>query len=351
MRQTKKKNSHIKKKVTILFLSGNLLFLNGCSLIKDGPYQLQLEKYTDETFLIKVSPIMEETPFYENQPIEEKEEALMDLIYKNNMLTNHQKQIAVSMIPYFTSNPYTDYQHLYEQLNILCIYNTTFKDGKTKGLNVQSNFINTILLEENAADTTFRHEFIHATSHNLKQSAMEEALTTIIQEEYGTYEGAYQDIATAVRMLIELIGPEPFLMADATKDSSIIEQELYCILPNKQKVKQLLDSITKIDDAIQEEQYINKNIRKTYYDLIEEFYQTKYQESIYQNQNMCYYMSFLNEDYKEDKNGNYYLEYPVPYYFQKNRLPIIYGLYENSYQITAYLMETEQSEYQKKLIP
>ena len=307
-----------------------------------------LKEYTYELFPVEVTPILNKNPFHKNQSQKEKEDSIKELIEKNQTMTQKQKQIACTMIPYFIDNPYTDYQFLYERFNTLSVYEANLKDPSINGIYIP--FLNTILIKENAKDTTFRHEFIHATSHYLEHSAIEEGFTTILQEEYGSYQDTYSEIATVVRMLIELIGIEPFLKADAQETISVISSELYNIIPDRKKAEKLLQSIKEIDKFTKEKQKNQMTVYQTYYDLLDEYYQAKYQESIYQNQKMNYYINYLNQNYQTDEYGHTYLEYLNPYYLKENRIPIIFGIYQETNQVTAYFAELEKNNNNYKTL-
>lgn len=338
---------HMYKGAAKLLLSSLLLFMNGCE-----KKEMSLEEKTSLITPVEIQynpkPIYLKNPFYEGQPIDEKRQIIMEMFQRNETLSNQEIIWLKDLLPYLERQ--NDLTFLFDTLNTFQVFKVPFSMNINQKEETLGACIYPLILLDNQRQTdenVFKHEFIHLTMKSImdkgsEQYGLEEALTTILEEEYGICDTSYRSIATMTRMILELVGSDPFYEMLETGSIEPLLQALQNIGMTDICARQVLEEI--------ELAYQNKeNFQpSSFLEKIELYYSIKYGESMYEDKTMNYYIHFLNKTplYIHRKEIYPYLCKP---YLNENRTSILYGYDSDFETFTALPVELDDKKsYTKK---
>jgi hypothetical protein len=197
----------------------------------------------------------------------EVENILRDSITSNMYLSNEEKEVILGYVYIFVNNKnYLDLEYFKKILNTLRInydknINYKSKMHKTNGSYNSSENVITFYGAENVSDIKsifFTHELFHTMQKNYNKnynSYLIESVNTIFNEEYSglTENSIYDEYYNYVKMLIEIIGIEPFKKYECYAYVGFITDELIKITGSEVEATLLLtnmDNYKKIYDRI-----------------------------------------------------------------------------------------------------
>lgn len=332
-----------------LLLTGNLI-LTGCSYEKESDWY---QEYTSDTIETKDIQIIHENPFHPNQSIEEQTTYLQQLIMNNPTMTELQKYWALAYQPLLLKLLTKDSELIYQALNQLQIDTVQFYNSNLNGIYYDHLLlISDDLLSSNDLEScTFQHEFAHAITSRIHDGSktlysFEEAIASILADEFsvGTYNTSYRDLAVMVRMLIEIVGVEPFydMMINGNIDS--LKEAIKNIDSNFH-----IDDILYPMDVIYEENTFsdepNPILINSYIPNIIQLYETKYQTSYIENQAMNYYIQFLSRQ-TIDLDSRYYAYLDNCYFNSEGYRMLVF--YDKNCNYFSSMELDNQNSFQKK---
>lgn len=337
-----------------------LLFTTGISLCTACSYQGETQwyqEYTDTPVEDLNVNIMDENPFYKGQPQEEQIAYLKQLITNNPTMSELQKYWTLDYQTLLLDLINYDPDFIFEVFNHLQVATVDFNNSNLQGL----YYHNVLLLDCDLNDNevaTFKHEIAHAFSKRILNGmqplySFEEGLASILSDEYGNvFNSSYRDTATVLKMLMEVVGTEPFYHMMTTGNIDSLKEALANIDPNVD-IDQLLSDIETI---YQDGGYMSYNtsqlINNHYIPTIQNLYEKKYQTSMYDNTAMNYYIGFLNRETIRFNQQDYYM-YLDYCYFNKDGYQCIV-LYDEEFNYYAnYILGDWENmiAYQKTLLP
>ena len=198
-----------------------------------------------------------------------------DFILNSENLTKEEKQLLINnqFFKDLSETPITSSRKssLEEKFN-----NITIKTG-TEGRpspNVLGWYIdlfpNTIHVVDENDNNTKIHEFIHLTQEFTEYSYIREACADLISLEYYGIEDSltYNDAATRIQFLMELIGPEIIWNLNFNGDETSFENKIYELLPEESAIKLLqLFKQNPANITVEKNQEQNKEIDKYLYQI------------------------------------------------------------------------------------
>ncbi len=198
-----------------------------------------------------------------------------DFILNSENLTKEEKQLLINnqFFKDLSETPITSSRKssLEEKFN-----NITIKTG-TEGRpspNVLGWYIdlfpNTIHVVDENDNNTKIHEFIHLTQEFTEYSYIREACADLISLEYYGIEDSltYNDAATRIQFLMELIGPEIIWNLNFNGDETSFENKIYELLPEESAIKLLqLFKQNPANITVEKHQEQNKEIDKYLYQI------------------------------------------------------------------------------------
>ena len=198
-----------------------------------------------------------------------------DFILNSENLTKEEKQLLINnqFFKDLSETPITSSRKssLEEKFN-----NITIKTG-TEGRpspNVLGWYIdlfpNTIHVVDENDNNTKIHEFIHLTQEFTEYSYIREACADLISLEYYGIEDSltYNDAATRIQFLMELIGPEIIWNLNFNGDETSFENKIYELLPEESAIKLLqLFKQNPANITVEKYQEQNKEIDKYLYQI------------------------------------------------------------------------------------
>ena len=198
-----------------------------------------------------------------------------DFILNSENLTQEEKQLLINnqFFKDLSETPITSSRKssLEEKFN-----NITIKTG-TEGRpspNVLGWYIdlfpNTIHVVDENDNNTKIHEFIHLTQEFTEYSYIREACADLISLEYYGIEDSltYNDAATRIQFLMELIGPEIIWNLNFNGDETSFENKIYELLPEESAIKLLqLFKQNPANITVEKNQEQNKEIDKYLYQI------------------------------------------------------------------------------------
>ncbi len=198
-----------------------------------------------------------------------------DFILNSENLTQEEKQLLINnqFFKDLSETPITSSRKssLEEKFN-----NITIKTG-TEGRpspNVLGWYIdlfpNTIHVVDENDNNTKIHEFIHLTQEFTEYSYIREACADLISLEYYGIESSltYNDAATRIQFLMELIGPEIIWNLNFNGDETSFENKIYELLPEESAIKLLqLFKQNPANITVEKNQEQNKEIDKYLYQI------------------------------------------------------------------------------------
>ena len=198
-----------------------------------------------------------------------------DFILNSENLTKEEKQLLINnqFFKDLSETPITSSRKssLEEKFN-----NITIKSG-TEGRpspNVLGWYIdlfpNTIHVVDENDNNTKIHEFIHLTQEFTEYSYIREACADLISLEYYGIEDSltYNDAATRIQFLMELIGPEIIWNLNFNGDETSFENKIYELLPEESAIKLLqLFKQNPANITVEKYQEQNKEIDKYLYQI------------------------------------------------------------------------------------
>ena len=198
-----------------------------------------------------------------------------DSILNSVNLTQEEKQLLINnqFFKDLSETPITSSRKssLEEKFN-----NITIKTG-TEGRpspNVLGWYIdlfpNTIHVVDENDNNTKIHEFIHLTQEFTEYSYIREACADLISLEYYGIEDSltYNDAATRIQFLMELIGPEIIWNLNFNGDETSFENKIYELLPEESAIKLLqLFKQNPANITVEKYQEQNKEIDKYLYQI------------------------------------------------------------------------------------
>ena len=131
-------------------------------------------------------------------------------------------------------------------------------------------FPNTIHVVDENDNNTKIHEFIHLTQEFTEYSYIREACADLISLEYYGIEDSltYNDAATRIQFLMELIGPEIIWNLNFNGDETSFENKIYELLPEESAIKLLqLFKQNPANITVEKYQEQNKEIDKYLYQI------------------------------------------------------------------------------------
>ena len=198
-----------------------------------------------------------------------------DFILNSENLTQEEKQLLINnqFFKDLSETPITSSRKssLEEKFN-----NITIKTG-TEGRPSPSVlgwyidlFPNTIHVVDENDNNTKIHEFIHLTQEFTEYSYIREACADLISLEYYGIEDSltYNDAATRIQFLMELIGPEIIWNLNFNGDETSFENKIYELLPEESAIKLLqLFKQNPANITVEKNQEQNKEIDKYLYQI------------------------------------------------------------------------------------
>lgn len=198
-----------------------------------------------------------------------------DFILNSENLTQEEKQLLINnqFFKDLSETPITSSRKssLEEKFN-----NITIKTGTEgrPGPNVLGWYIdlfpNTIHVVDENDNNTKIHEFIHLTQEFTEYSYIREACADLISLEYYGIEDSltYNDAATRIQFLMELIGPEIIWNLNFNGDETSFENKIYELLPEESAIKLLqLFKQNPANITVEKNQEQNKEIDKYLYQI------------------------------------------------------------------------------------
>lgn len=301
--------------------------------------------------------VMDENPFYKGQSQEKQITYLQQLIMNNPTMTELQKYWTLDYQPLLLKLIDYNPDFIFEAFNHLQIATVDFKNQNLQGL----YYNHLLLLDQDLNDNevaTFKHEIAHAISKRIYNDSeplhsFEEGLASILSDEYGNiFNSSYRDTATVLKMLIEIVGTEPFYQMMTTGNIDSLKEALTCIDPNID-IEQL---ISDIDTVYQDGGYMNSHtvqvLQYSYIPMIQNLYEKKFQSDMYENTAMNYYIDFLNRNTIQLNNQEYYM-YLDHCYFNTSGYPCMALYDENFNYYNSYTLSDWENmiTYQKTLLP
>lgn len=333
------RNYHMKSIIKLL-LSGGITLCSGCqsentffeTTVADDWYK----DYTSDDIHRMDFQILNENPFYAGQSKEEKLYYLEKLALENPTLSELQKYWMLDLKDFIVEILEKNPEEIFEVLNQLQVENANIHVESLNGA-YANHFI---LLDNTLGDkeeAVFKHELIHALSkkiydHKEELQYFEEGLASIIGNEFsGTPNNTYLNTAAMIKILIELVGVEPFYDMMTTGNIDSLKDAIYMIDSNFD-VSSLLSSI---DTIYQRESRIhdNQEIVEEYISNIEYLYQLKYHTSIYENDAIVNYIQFLNKETVSYQENDCYVCLDNCYFNQNGYR--IFVFYDENYQLTG----------------
>ena len=158
---------------------------------------------------------------------------------------------------------------------------------------------------------TLAHEFIHMLQSNYGHSYLVEGTAEIISYEYfeNTQIDAYSDCVVNIKLLMEIIGPDPVLRSMVTNDFSYITNELKQHINGKDadKIEELFsihyyDNLPEMNNVHNE---IRELLKKAYENKFDEHIDSDVLYSMYTTNYKRYYFNTLYRDNPEYNNCTY----------------------------------------------
>lgn len=338
-----------------------LLLTTGITLCTACSYEGQIkwyQEYTDSPIEELDVQVMDKNPFYKNQPQEEQIYYLNQLIMNNPTMSELQKYWTLDYQPLLLKLLQIDSEFVFNALNHLQISTADFHNNNLQGIYYE----NLLLLDQDLEDkeeATFKHELVHCVTKRITHNDqtlyfLEEGLAAIISDEYGgsIFNTSYRDIATVLKMLIDVIGTYPFYQMLGTGNIDAMIQSIEEIDENID-IEQILNDLNVI---YQDGGIMNPSTQETlqthYIPTIQYLYEKKKNSDMYDSLEMNYYINFLNRNTITFRQNNYYM-YLDRCYFNTDGYPcmVLYDEnfnYYNHFQLSDWLNITS---YQKTLVP
>ena len=170
---------------------------------------------------------------------------LIDAVSENPLINEDDYEIISEISSYLNDNPYLDYEKIYERFASFGIVHSdwynNFKAGSCrKDLGVISLFD----VDSEIYSTVLQHEFIHLTGC-IDNVSLNEGMTELLNCEYFNdgFPTTYENSILLTKIVCELIGPDKMLEAYSKEDTSIIEEELLKINPDKESYDSFMNEL------------------------------------------------------------------------------------------------------------
>ena len=157
-------------------------------------------------------------------------------------------------------------QHRLENLNV-SLFNPEDSGYHTDGLYNPLD-LNTIYINENisrntvAYRDTLTHEFIHLMQDQNNYYYIREACAELMSTEfYGSYPDSYRDLIIRVKVLMEIIGPQPIIECNFSGDTTSFEEAIGAYLDenDKERLLELFQTSSETILDMEDEEFNNMN--------------------------------------------------------------------------------------------
>lgn len=250
---------------------------------------------------------------------EQVKNIILESLSNNSFLDENERNIIISNIYVFIDNKdYIDFEYIKKRLSTLKIkyisealvegnYSISGQYDSSENL---ITFYNANKLED-VTNSTITHELYHVlTKHNYNDynSFLIETINTIFNEEYSNCkeQSTYTSYYNYTKMLMEVIGSEPFKKYHSYSDTSFIIDELIKLYDNEDEAYKLIHNlenykcIVKSVNALNMEEKLEE-LNKLNNIIIEEiglYYEAKYNRKMNEDLIMLSYYdenSFINK--------------------------------------------------------
>ena len=242
---------------------------------------------------------------------------IKNLIYLSPNLTNEEKsylyneKLCSDVLPYIKGNIKNAYV-LKERLENLDItdFSPNYDASKDTLGYVDYTDPNVIHVRDyhgnfSEEKETIAHEAVHLFQANYDRNLIKEACAELISYEYyhTSKITSYVEEVKLVKMLMEIIGPDPVWEFNFTGDHYRIDQEVQNYL-NEEEFKEFIQLITTYDDEKRDEN--NLKLEKLLITLYRNKYKGDYKEDeaislVMLNKDICRY--YFNSDYINEENS------------------------------------------------
>ena len=337
-----------------LLLTTGITLCTACTQEKEIDWY---QEYTNSPIEELDIQVMDENPFYQDQPQEEQITYLQQLIMNNPTMSELQKYWTLDYQSLLLKLIHYNPDFIFDAFNHLQIATVDFKNPNLQGL----YYHDLLLLDQDLNDyevATFKHEIAHVFSKRIYYKneplySFEEGLASILSDEYGNvFNSSYRDTATVLKMLIEVVGTEPFYQIITTGSIDSLKEALIQIDPDID-IEQLISDIdTVYQDGGLMEYHTTHVLKYSYIPTIQNLYEKKFQTNMYENAAMNSYIHFLNRSTIEINDQIYYT-YLDHCYFNTDGYPCIVLYDEDFNYYNSYTFNDWENitTYQKTLLP
>lgn len=246
------------------------------------------------------------------------EEEIENYINNTDGLTKEQKDLLKNKELFDDLLYYADRSRNYELRDRLSNISIDAYGNENALYSKDSGFYNAlepsiIHLNNNVEDTdeVLCHEFVHLLQANTKYLYIDEASAELISHEYyNTSINSYVDSIQRLRVLMEIIGPQPIMEYNFSNSSESLENAIREYLTEEES-KKMLELLTFSGQEVisNPDRYleVNDELDK----LLEKMYFNKYNESIDNNKLINNIYAFTNVDrtYFNRYSDNFYDDY------------------------------------------